>query len=351
MHYTASPAVYHFQRAAHCYQQMRYVEAIQHYLDGLKLDADRHYIYADLAKTYEMLGKWDSALACIETALQLSPDSQAAHRRKERLLEEKQCYETLISHSGILQNLEFPPPEFLSRLQKERTSGRGTQHHSQWSVALDRFNLTCDAAMNGQTVWYISRLIQQIDTEIGGVLKCYPSEPVSVRIINKNRTTVSRLSMPQWASGCFDGQIQITYYALAEPVLGVLYSLLRHEWVHLLIHQKTCFRCPIWLDEGLAQCLARPMLKYEQDHVKQYSQNGYLLPPDELSQPFSQMPTKKRKLAYLQSRTIVGYLIQQFGFAAIRRLLSQIGNGVHVETAIDQTFAMSLAEIQKVAVS
>ena len=184
-----SPAAFYFRRASRCYQQTRYVESIQHYLNGLELDVPPHYIYADLAKTYEMVGKWDSALACIEIALQLCPDSSTAFRRKTRFIDEKHCYEKLIFHSGVLQKLEFPPPDFLRMLTKKsqtvpRTLNPQVHPESHWCIELERFNLTCDAMMSGQTVWHISQLIQQTYSEIGNLLACYPSRPVFLSIIN-----------------------------------------------------------------------------------------------------------------------------------------------------------------------
>ena len=59
-------ALAHFNHAANYYRQACYVQAIQHYLAGLKVDSTRAEIYADLAKAYEMVGCWDWA-SCLQT--------------------------------------------------------------------------------------------------------------------------------------------------------------------------------------------------------------------------------------------------------------------------------------------
>ena len=363
MRYTASPARSHFQRAALCYQQARYVEAIHHYLAGLKFDMTRHHIYADLAKAYEMVGEWDRALTYLDIALQLCPDSPTALRRKARLLQEKHGFDALIGDSGILHRPELPSREFLNCLEKDRDERQGSclvlqeasseygsstpPRHTYWRADLGRFALACDAAMSAQTVWYISQLMRRTSTEVGKLLRFYPTNPVSITITNTGGiSTAPQSPLPRWASGCYDGQIRLTYCAEAgEPVLSILYALLRHEWVHLLIHRQLQHPCPRWLDEGLAQHIARPMFPYERHCLQQAVENGYLHSFAVLNRPFSHLPAKQRKLAYLQSQAIVEYLVQQFGFAEIRQLLRRLNDGVPIEMALAQTFRKKLVEI------
>ncbi len=363
MRYTASPARSHFQRAALCYQQARYVEAIHHYLAGLKFDMTRHHIYADLAKAYEMVGEWDRALTYLDIALQLCPDSPTALRRKARLLQEKHGFDALIGESGILHQPELPSREFLNCLEKDRDERQGSSlvlqeasseygssappRHTYWRADLGRFALACDAAMSAQTVWYISQLMRRTSTEVGKLLRFYPTNPVSITITNTGGiSTAPQSPLPRWASGCYDGQIRLTYCAEAgEPVLSILYALLRHEWVHLLIHRQLQHPCPRWLDEGLAQHIARPMFPYERHCLQQAVENGYLHSFAVLNRPFSHLPAKQRKLAYLQSQAIVEYLVQQFGFAEIRQLLRRLNDGVPIEMALAQTFRKKLVEI------
>ncbi len=335
--YTTSLALSYFQHAAICYGQAYYVESIQHYLAGLKLDVTRQpHIYADLAKAYEMVGQWDRALAYLEIALRLCPDSPTVLRRKARILEEKACYDALICERDLQ---EPPSQDFLDRLQRESAETRGPV------ITEEFFTLTCDSAMHPQTVWNIYQLIHRTYAEVGEMLGCYPTEAVSISLINTNGSAASQHALPKWASGCYDGSIRVAYCADGEPVLSILYALIRHEWVHLLIHHLVQERCPAWLNEGLAQSIARPMFPSERLYLQQAARKGHLLSFLGLSKPFSHFPTKQRKLAYIQSAAIVEFLIQQFGFPLIRQLLHRLGNGIPAESAIEQTFKCSFIEI------
>src|SRR5438094_2112162 len=56
---------------------------------------------------------------------------------------------------------------------------------------------------------------------------------------------------PDWAQGLFDGKIRL-------PVEGAMRDgtaldrVLRHEYTHALVHDRTRGRAPTWLSEGLA---------------------------------------------------------------------------------------------------
>ena len=337
VNHTSSLALSHFQQATLNYGQACYVEAIQHYLAGLRLGAaQHHYIYADLAKAYEMVGQWDKALACLDVALQLCPDSPTALRRKVRILDEKACYDALI----CLDDFRDPPPEeFLERLQKEPTTPTKQVINSEF------FNLVCHSVMEPQTVWNIYRLVHQTHSELGEMFGCYPIAPVPISIMNTNGIAASQNSLPKWASGCYDGSIHLVYCAAGEPVLNILYALLRHEWVHLLIHYLGHGYCPVWLNEGLAQSIARPMFQSERLELEHAVKKNCLFSFAELSEPFSQLPAKSRKLAYIQSAAIAEFLIQNFGFPKIRALLHELSDGTPTENAIEQVFEQTLTEI------
>ncbi|MDE0086045.1 MAG: tetratricopeptide repeat protein [Candidatus Poribacteria bacterium] len=321
-------ALSYFQQAAAYYQQARYVESIQHYLSGLRYDQSRYYIYADLAKAYEMVGKWEQALKYLDIALQLCPDSPTVLRRKARINEEKVYYQSIIRES----QLEDEPPSNFSPTLKSKNLPQ-----PQNVVEYPFFILTVQPAVAPKTLWYICQLIEKTYNEVGAQLDCFPSDPISISIINTH-VALMPTHVPKWAGGQYDGQIQLNYCADGEPELGVLYTLIRHEWTHLLVDILTNGNCPIWLNEGLAQTIARPLLSFEKLSLQRADKYGALPTLSELSQPFSQLSTSERKIAYLHSAAIVATLIDEGGYPSIRQLLCLLGNGTPIETAMRQTY-------------
>lgn len=329
---TSVVAFSYFQQAATYYQQARYVEAIQHYLSGLQYDKSRYHIYADLAKAYEMVGKWEQALVYLDMALQLCPDSPTVLRRQARIKEEKIYYQTLISDINLVDN---HPPEFTPTINTKISV------RPQHIVDYKFFKLTVEPAVSLKTLWCICQLIERVDDEVGSQLDCYPKSQICISIIN-SYDAPTHTNLPKWASGCYDGEVLLKYCSDGEPELGVLYSLIRHEWTHLLVELLTYGNCPIWFNEGLAHTIARPLMTYEKLTLQQAEENGTLLSISELNQSFTNFTASQRKIAYLQSSAIVAGLIDADGFPSIRSFLNLIGNGTPYKKALRQTYHKSL---------
>lgn len=367
-------ALAHFNRAAKYYQRAIYVQAIRHYLAGLKIDAARAEIYADLAKAYEMLGCWNQALEALEVALRLQPSYPIALRRQRRIREEKKIYEALEDELGLDQESEAPTP--CQHQQVERDKGlridkidpgkslasgdadvspgpdpfvgaNNPTIHNQSAIEHQFFTLTYPDTIPHKTIWTVCQLIERTYHEVGKIFHCYPHHPIPFSIEDASQLSCSspRHALPPWAAARYDGGIQLTYRSYGNSRLGILSTLIRHEWVHLIVDLLTQGRCPAWLDEGLAQTIARLLMNSEREYLLNASRNQQLLAIDALKKPFSQIDAKGRRLAYLQSSATVEYLIKQFGISQIRELLKRIGNGTPSEIAIQKTFGKTAVEI------
>ena len=348
-------ALAHFNRAANYYQQAIYVQAIRHYLAGLKIDPKRAEIYADLAKAYEMLGYWGRALKSLEVALQLQPGYPIALRRKRRILEEKEIYEARKDEWNLDQESDEPHSFQCQQVQRDvlqvreailqREDGFSTGAASTIEHAL--FTLTYPDTIPQKAVLAVCQLIERTHHKVGKIFRCYPHYPIAVSIEDASRPSCRSFShaLPPWAAARYDGGIQLTYRPYGNSGFGILSTLIRHEWTHLIVDLLTHGRCPAWLDEGLAQRIARPLMNSEREYLLSASRNRQLLTIDVLKKPFSQIDSKKRRLAYFQSSAIVEYLIKQFEISQIRVLLKQIGNGKPSETAIQETFGKAVDSI------
>ena len=325
----------HFTRAANYYRQACYVQAIQHYLAGLHFDSTQAAVYADLAKTYEMVGYWDEALDCLDTALQLHPNYPPALRRQARIFEEKALYESLVDEIDL--DLEPSPLFRLQRQVKERLALPST-------IRRKFFVLKYDKTIPSGVLWTICQLIERTRREVGDIFQSYPQRKIAISVEDTSHQCTTR-RVPRWAAATYDGSIQLTCPVYREPNLGILLTLIRHEWVHLLVDLLTQRQCPTWLDEGLAQIISRPMMPFERQQLRTARQNGRILSPDELMMPFNEMDANQRHLAYLQSATIVEYLIKQFGIRQIRELLGKFSSGLSTEMVLWKTIGKTMNEL------
>lgn len=324
----SSLALSYFQQAATCYRETRYVESIQNYLLGLEYDTSRYYIYADLAKAYEMVGQWDQALSSLDHALRLCPNSSTIKRRKSRITEEQKYYQSIIEQLDLIRE---PPTNFSPILQSDKCT------RSQLEFNTTAYKLIVEPAIDSTIFWYIYQLIELTYNEIGSYLNLYPDEKIKITITNTYGAQL-HADVPNWVSGVYNGEIHIFYCSDGEPELGIIYTLFRHEWTHYLVDLMTNGNCPIWLNEGLAQVISRPLMSFEKQSLVQADKNGILPTLSDLNRPFSEMSSSDRKIAYLQSAAVVSDMIDKTDYKSIQNLLQQLGNRVPIETALEQTF-------------
>ena len=346
----------HFNRAANLYRQVHYAQAVEYYLAGLEIDPMCVEAYADLAKAYEKLGCWNQAIESLETALRLRPGYPTALRRKERILEEKSVYDSLTDELNLALNAT------------DQHQSTDPVQQSSPTIEHEFFTLTGGRTIPQNLLFVVSQIIEHTYHEVGKIFQCHPQYKVPVSIENVkqmdtlqvinpmvsatspvevgNHTLFSDVSLPRWAVACYDnGRIRLTYRPYSDSSIGVLYAVVRHEWTHLLVDLLAHGRCPNWLDEGLAQFVARPLMNSEKTRLQQASRDKHLLSLHLLQKPFRNLPEEQRRLAYLQSYAVTKYLIQRFGFAALRDVLKHLGDETLTDIAFQEVFGKTEEEI------
>ncbi len=353
----------YFKRAANFYRQVCYAQAIRCYLAGLKIDPMCVEAHADLAKAYEKLGYWNQAVESLEVALQLRPGYPTALRRKQRILEEKNVYDSLTDELNLaLDATDQHQPTNPVQVEHSRNGGGLPK------IKHEFFTLTGGHTIPHNLLWVVSQIVEHTYHKVGKVFQCYPQHkvPIFIEAVNQARasqtvnsaynakspigvgahTSSLDSSLSQWAVACYDnGSIRLTYRPYSDSSIGVLYAVIRHEWTHLLVDLLTGGRCPKWLDEGLAQFMARPLIRSEKTRLQQASRDRQLLPLHRLQKPFQHLPSQQRRLAYLQSYAITKYLIQQFSFSAIRDVLKHLDDEKLTDTAFQEIFGKTEEEI------
>jgi len=131
---------------------------------------------------------------------------------------------------------------------------------------------------------------------------------------------------PHWAGGFYDGKLRLPF--------GVGYwekqyqKIVYHELTHAFIYEITKGKCPVWLNEGLAQI--------EENRVEPISLTIFLA-AKKVGALFSleslnQRPELLREpidvaLFYQESYLLVRYLLEKYGWGEIDQLLKKSGEG------------------------
>ena len=295
----------YFNIGAIYFQQHRYEEAVCHYKAGLELAPQHASAHADLGKTYEMLTKWDEGLYHLDKALNLNPTHEVAQRRKRRILEEKHKYEMLREQAkSVIESM--PTSDNIN------------------AVAIERFTVNFDEKVPEQVRIPIHRLLERIYTELGSNFDYYPQQNIKVFVLYTSQEEKLQL-FPQWAVGRYDGSIVCQIQE--KPNLSLIYVVLQHEYVHLLVNMLTNGRYPIWLNEGLAKYHARGLLNSEKEILLQAVKQNRYIPLKDLESNFSYLHKRQIRLAYMESCSVVEFMIETYGMTKIKKLLHSLRMG------------------------
>jgi tetratricopeptide (TPR) repeat protein len=128
-------------------------------------------------------------------------------------------------------------------------------------------------------------------------------------------------------------------------------DVLWHEFTHVITLTDTKNRMPRWLSEGISvyeERQANPTWGERMNLAyRDLILHGELTPLGELSGAFlSPSNSVHLQFAYFESSLVVEFIVQQFGFDALKKILSDLGNGEEVYQSIAKHTA-PLPELEK----
>lgn len=181
---------------------------------------------------------------------------------------------------------------------------------------------------------------------LGQYFDCFPEQKVPIAIY-QNRASLNRVfgwGSDEGAMGVYlSGVIRLLS---PDEWLGempsrereVLFSQqgpIAHEYIHLLVDQRTHGNYPRWLTEGLAQ--------FGEKHiVGVQAEDGVELPLqfslEELNERFDD--SQWQDYCYAVSEDLVGYLINNYGSDKVPLLLNELGGGADFDRAFQRVYGL-----------
>ncbi len=179
-----------------------------------------------------------------------------------------------------------------------------------------------------------------------------PPEKLDIYVYEKlaDLQAGQRLGGRAWVGGHADPALGVVLvYAAPEPIeLLRLENDLAHELMHVMIYPLVVpnyDRLPAWLDEGLAvNAELQPNPNYAAA-LETAVKTETLLPLESLCAAFG-LDASQATLSYAESASVVRYLQDRWGPAAIRQLLNAYREGASCQGGAQRTLNLSLAELQ-----
>lgn len=152
---------------------------------------------------------------------------------------------------------------------------------------------------------------------------------------------------PAWTSAMFyRDEITVPMaedHAIDYEELG---RALRHEYVHAYVAEVSKYRCPAWLDEGVAQLIegdANPLLG---PALRKWVARNPAIPLDWLHNGFTTLDSAIVPAAYAQSLFATRVLVEKHGYSAIQAYLKGLGSGLEEPVAFEKAFDMPKAKFE-----
>jgi hypothetical protein len=126
---------------------------------------------------------------------------------------------------------------------------------------------------------------------------------------------------------------------------------LKHELCHLFLHDYIKDgSLPRWFNEGVSQWvsggIAELIIQENKDLLKQATLTGRLISIRDLADGFP-ADDKYLHLAYQQSRSIVNYIVKEFGPSGILQIMDHLKDNASINMAVLNALSVSMEDLEK----
>ena len=173
--------------------------------------------------------------------------------------------------------------------------------------------------------------------------------PVKAFIYESPEDLRGAVLFPQsWTGGLAFTSHNILLIAVDPADYDTYISGLIHELAHLLVSELT-FNCfgdlPTWLEEGLAMYAEGELADYQRNILDDAIASNELISLKSLNSSFP-ADHSGAHLSYVQSWSLVDYLIAGYQWPMMRRLLDVFAEGTTYEDAIERVYGLDLDALE-----
>lgn len=138
---------------------------------------------------------------------------------------------------------------------------------------------------------------------------------IAIEIYNKTdeaRGESFSVGQNSWIAGIYNGTIRVYKYPdITEP--QYLYTVITHEYAHLVMQTKLNEKCPWWLNEGFAVFASQSLSSGYRDILRDALKDSAIVPFESLEQNASfNQNNAISKLVYAQSASAVEYMFHKY---------------------------------------
>lgn len=210
-----------------------------------------------------------------------------------------------------------------------------------------KFNITIESQISQNLESDIKEILETITAKINQDFKYNNTNPVDVIIFTPSKSMRSLGKIPPWVEDSYKGKMYLAVYN-DDIDMRMLTTQIVYEYTQIILTDLTNDNCPRWFREGLGRYAeyrhGTPPHLYML--AMAYSAD-LLIPWDKINSQITNGDETQIILAYQQSYSFVYFLIKTYGMAKLITLLHALGTKLEFNTAIQQTYDVSLEKLQK----
>jgi tetratricopeptide (TPR) repeat protein len=319
-------------------------DAASRYFDrALRFRPDDPVVLTNYAALLIRIGRPEEAVPLAEHATSAASDSPDAWAVLGYACEQTDRAKDAVS--AFEKSLKLRPDatvqEFLARAKREASAEADYR-----SAESSHFSLKFEghALQNNLPRIILGELDADYDTLVAQLGRApHGSIPV---ILYTDEAFFDITRAPAWSTALNDGKLRI-------PVSGVsgmtdhLARVLRHELTHSFVTEISRGRCPLWLNEGVAQLMEPQTSAGPGSLLARLFTAHNEVPLNLLESSFTDLDANGAAIAYAESLAAVEYINETYGMSDIRRLLERIGEGASSESALRSTFNVGYGQFEE----
>lgn len=321
-------------------------EALEHYRRALHFAPEHPGALLNAAYLHLRRSEYTPALDYLDRARRVAPESPDVAKLTGWAYYGQNKLDLAVREWRRALELR-PDPQVERALEKalrdqEAESSYREGESSHFSV---RYHGEAAPALAREVLRALEDHFQTIESE----LNFRPREAIGV-ILYTNEAFADITRAPGWVGAVNDGRIRVPVQGLTS-VDADLRRILKHELVHSFVNQKTGGRCPVWLNEGIAQWMEGQRAGGSAHVFVRAYEKQRALPLDRMEGSFIKLSSNAAEVAYAWSLAVVEYIVRTYGISDIERILDRVATESSTEDAIRSVMRVSYADLEQETVN
>jgi hypothetical protein len=302
--------------------------ALARYNAGLRFDHENAGLLMGSAYLHLRRSEYTAALDLLDRARRIDPDSAEVAKLSGWAYYGLNRVDDAVTQWKRAMELK-PDSETERALEKAERDAQEEAEYREGETAHFRLKYNGDAAP--ELAEAVLKTLESEFDEISATLNYVPPEPIGV-ILYTNQTFTDITRAPSWSGALNDGRIRVPVEGLIS-MTDELARVLKHELTHSFVGQKTGGRCPVWLQEGIAQYMEGKRSRVNAGTLTAAYENHMEFSLLSYESSWLNLPRDAASNAYAWSLAVVETIMTENGVDDLERILDRIAAGSSTEDA------------------